>query len=167
VVVVAERHFSAALGLFVVAGVSDGLDGFLAKRYGWTSRIGGLLDPLADKFLLMSCFVTLGVIGLIPVWLVAAVVTRDLVILGGAFCYQFCIEPLRAAPTVVSKLNTLCQLSLVAALLLDRGLAPLPPAWIHGLGYVVLATTLISGVEYVWIWGWRAWNHRRGSGRFP
>ncbi len=93
-----EQQFSAALILFGVAGFSDALDGYLAKRFAWRSRLGGLLDPLADKALLMSSFLVLGVLGLIPVWLVMLVIFRDLVIVGGALYYHFSIEDLQARP---------------------------------------------------------------------
>ena len=156
-----------ALALFLVAGASDGLDGFLAKHYGWTSHIGGLLDPLADKFLLVSCYVSLGWVGVLPAWLVLVVVGRDLIILGGAILYHLRIEPLSAAPTVISKLNTLAQILLVLAALFEKGVTALPPGWLETLIYTVLATTLLSGFDYVWTWGWRAWNKRRGTGRFP
>ncbi|WJW76064.1 CDP-alcohol phosphatidyltransferase family protein [Thiohalobacter sp. IOR34] len=159
-----EGRFAAALLLFLVAGVSDGVDGFLAKHYGWTSRIGGLLDPLADKFLLVSCFVTLGWLGVIPLWLVIVVVLRDLIILAGALAYHFRVERLIAEPSIISKLNTLSQILLVLAVLYDRGIAALPESWLAVLVYSVLATTLLSGIDYVWTWGWRAWNKRHGTG---
>ena len=78
-----EQRFDIALILFAIAGVSDGLDGFLAKHYGWQSRLGGLLDPMADKILLVSSYVSLALLGLIPVWLMLLVILRDLVIVTG------------------------------------------------------------------------------------
>lgn len=156
-----------ALSLFVVAGVSDALDGFLAKHYGWTSRLGGLLDPIADKFLLVTCYLALTWQELIPLWLTALVIGRDLVILGGATLYHVVIERLEAAPSVISKLNTLSQLLLVVAVLFNYGAQALPAGWLDILIYSVLATTVLSGADYIWTWGWRAWNKKRGSGRFP
>ena len=79
-----RQEFGLALALFFVAGVSDGLDGFLAKHYGWSSRLGALLDPLADKALLVACYASLAWIGLLPVWLLVLVVARDVVIVAGA-----------------------------------------------------------------------------------
>jgi cardiolipin synthase len=151
-----ERQFTAALILFVVAGFSDGLDGFLAKRYGWQSRLGGLLDPLADKALLMSSFLVLGVLGLIPVWLVMLVIFRDLLIVGGALYYHFSVEDLQASPSLISKLNTLLQILLVLLVVTDAGPYPLPSSLLEGLVWATLATILASGVNYVWVWSMKA-----------
>jgi cardiolipin synthase len=159
--------FDIALLLFLGAGISDALDGFLAKHYGWSSRLGGLLDPIADKALLVSSYVVLAWAQLIPVWLVVTVILRDLVILAGAITYHFRIEALNATPSVISKLNTLSQILLVVAVIFSQGFRALPPEWLEFLVYMVLATTLLSGADYVWTWGWRAWNKKRGSGRFP
>jgi cardiolipin synthase len=162
VLLLLEREFGWALVVFALAGVSDGLDGFLAKHYGWQSRLGGMLDPLADKVLLVVCFLVLGTLGLIPLWLVAAVVLRDLLIVGGALVYNYRVEEVEAAPTLVSKLNTVLQILLVVAVITDAGPLPLPPAWISVLVWGCLATVLVSGAQYVWIWsrkaaekGWR------------
>jgi cardiolipin synthase (CMP-forming) len=157
-----RRQYTAALILFALAGLSDGLDGYLAKHFGWQSRLGGLLDPLADKVLLMTCFLVLGAIGLIPLWLVAAALCRDLVIMGGALYYHFMVEDVQPAPSVVSKLNTLLQLLLVILVIADAGPWPLPEDLIQGLEWVLLGTILASGLSYVYVWsrkaaaqGWR------------
>lgn len=162
VLLLLEREFGWALAVFALAGLSDGLDGFLAKHFGWQSRLGGMLDPLADKVLLVVCFLVLGTLGLIPLWLVAAVVLRDLLIVGGALVYNYRVEEVEAAPTLVSKLNTVLQILLVVAVITDAGPLPLPPAWISALVWGCLATVLVSGAQYVWIWsrkaaekGWR------------
>lgn len=166
VLLLLREQFGLALLLFLVAGASDGLDGFLAKRYGWTTRLGGLLDPLADKLLLISCYLALGGLDVIPVWLAAVVVARDLIILGGAAVYHLRIAALEAEPSVISKINTLAQILLVLiALGVQIGLVP--AAWLAYLVYTVLATTVLSGADYVWTWSWRAWNSKRGTGRFP
>lgn len=151
-----ERQFSAALILFAVAGFSDGLDGYLAKRFNWRSRLGGLLDPLADKALLMSSFLVLGVLGLIPVWLVMLVIFRDLLIVGGALYYHFSIEDLQAAPSLFSKLNTLLQILLVLLVVTNAGPYPLPPWLLSLLVWGTLATILVSGSNYVWVWSMKA-----------
>lgn len=157
-----EQQFGWALLVFAAAGVSDGVDGFLAKHYGWQSRLGGILDPLADKALLVACFLVLGSIGLIPVWLVMAVIFRDLVIVGGAVLYHYGVEELEAAPLLSSKLNTLVQLVLLVATIMHAGPVPLPEWVIDTLVFSCLATVLVSGVQYVWVWsrkaiarGWR------------
>ena len=151
-----EHHFGWALVLFAVAGVSDGVDGFLAKRYGWQSRLGGILDPLADKTLLVSCFLVLGSMGKLPIWLVMAVIFRDLVIVSGALLYHYRVADVDAAPTLVSKLNTLIQLVLVVLVIMDAGPIPLPAALIEALIWACLMTVVVSGVQYVWVWGRKA-----------
>lgn len=150
------REFSGALLLFAVAGVSDGLDGYLAKRFRWESRLGSILDPLADKALLVSAFVSLGWLGVLPIWLVAAVILRDLVIVVGALYYHFQVEPVVAAPSLISKLNTLVQILLVILVVCDAGPWPLPDLLIEGLIWGALATTVLSGLDYVVVWYRRA-----------
>ncbi len=157
-----EQEFTYALMLFAVAGFSDGLDGFLAKHYRWQSHLGGLLDPLADKALLMSSYLVLGGLGLIPVWLVILVIFRDLTIMGGALYYHFSVEEVDAKPSLISKLNTLLQIMLVLVVVTDAGPLPLPALPLQVLIWATGLTTLISGVFYVWVWtqkarskGWR------------
>jgi cardiolipin synthase len=154
------ERFSAALIVFGVAGVSDAVDGFLAKRYHWTSELGALIDPLADKLLLVCSFVTLGYLQLIPLWLVATVILRDLVIVGGALVYHYRVEQLAAAPSRVSKLNTFAQILVVLVVMFSRGIQPVPLQWLDMLFYMVLITTLWSGLDYVWTWGRKAWLKR-------
>jgi len=151
-----QHRYRVALILFALAGLSDGLDGFLAKQFGWQSRLGGLLDPLADKVLLISSFVALGVTGLIPLWLVAAALGRDLVIVGGALYYHFRVEEVQPAPSMVSKLNTLLQLLLVILATADAGPYPLPRHLIDGLQWLLLGTVLASGGHYVYVWSRKA-----------
>ena len=115
----------------------------------------------------MSSYVVLAWAGLVPVWLVVTVILRDLIILAGAITYHFRIEALNATPTVISKLNTVSQILLVVAVIFSEGFRALPSEWLEFLVYMVLATTLLSGADYVWTWGWKAWNKKRGSGRFP
>lgn len=146
-------EFAWALLLFALAGASDGLDGFLAKRFGWQSRLGAMLDPLADKTLLVCCFLVLGSLGLIPLWLVLAAVFRDLVIVTGAVLYNYQIEALEAAPLPLSKVNTALQILLLVAVITDVGLWPLPPVLLEILVWSCLATILTSGIQYVWVWG--------------
>ncbi len=158
-----EERYGPALALFVIAGVSDALDGFLAKYYGWTSELGGLLDPIADKLLLLGAILALGWLNELPGWLVALVIGRDLVIVGGALAYHLLVERLQAAPLMISKLNTLTQLVLVCAIIIHYGLIPLPEAVLDTLIYLTALTTIWSGAAYVWRWGWLAWSKSRRS----
>ena len=154
-----EREFTAALIMFLVAGVSDGLDGYLAKRYGWTSRLGTILDPVADKLLLMGSYLMLWWIDMLPLWLVVAIILRDVVIVCGAFAYHVLIGHYEMAPTLVSKVNTGAQIILVLAVLSDV-LLPIGSTVLTILVYVVLVTTIVSGIDYVWTWGVKAFHAR-------
>jgi len=158
-----EQRFDIALVLFAIAGISDGLDGYLAKRNQWQSRLGGLLDPLADKVLLVSSYLALAILGLIPVWLMGLVILRDLVIVTGALVYNFQVTELEAAPSMVSKLNTVAQIFLVLLVVLDNGLLSQPPLVLQLMVWLVAVTTLASGVNYIWVWSRRAADiNRRG-----
>lgn len=161
VLLLLQEQFGLGLLIFGVAGFSDGLDGYLAKRFNWTSRLGALMDPLADKLLLVSSFITLGWLERIPLWLVSVVILRDLVIVVGALLYNFRIERLEADPSMVSKLNTFTQIMLVLAVLLSQVVKGVPYLWMDVLLYCVLVTTLWSGFDYVWRWSRRAW--RKGA----
>lgn len=158
-----QHNFGVALVLFALAGVSDGLDGYLAKHYGWQSRLGGLLDPLADKILLVLSVLSLGWLELLPSWLVFVVILRDLVIITGAFVYNFQVAELDAAPTLLSKFNTVVQIVLVLAVVLDQGFVSIPSLLMQGLIFLTLATTILSGVNYVVVWSRRAVDHNKHS----
>lgn len=155
--------YGAALTLIAVAGVTDALDGFLARRYQWTSRLGSILDPLADKLLMAASFITLGLLGFLPVWLVAVVVLRDLVIIGGALAYYYTIDVFEMEPTPTSKANTVAQVCLLVGLIASLYGLPVSGLVIDSLVWVVAVTTLISGVQYVWSWSSRAIQRRRGG----
>jgi cardiolipin synthase (CMP-forming) len=141
-----------ALALIVVAGISDGLDGFLAKRFGWRTRLGGILDPAADKILLVAVYVTLVWTGLVPFWLMAVVLGRDLLIVSGTLAYQWLIGPVQPAPSRISKLNTAVQLLLCLAVLAAEAFGWPPRAAVVLLGAGVLVTSVISGLDYVLRW---------------
>lgn len=151
-------RYEAALLVLVVAGFSDGLDGFLAKRYDWRTRLGSLLDPAADKLLLIGAFVSLTLAGLVPLGLTLVVVGRDLVIVAGAVCYQWLIAPVEGEPAVISKLNTACQLAMVFFALTAAAYAWPPPVSLTVLGAAVVFTSIVSGLSYVLRWSARAWR---------
>lgn len=155
-----DHRYALALVLFFVAGVSDALDGFLAKHYGWTSRLGALLDPIADKALLVTCYGALTWTGLLPAWLLLLVVARDVVIVGGAVAYNFRIRRLEAEPTLISKLNTLLQILLVLLVIVQQVASPLPPLLLEGLIAAVTLSVIWSGLDYVVTWSRRAREQR-------
>jgi len=150
-------EYRAALVLFAAAAVSDGLDGYLAKRFNWTSELGKLLDPLADKLLLVTVFIECAWLGLAPWWLTAAVVARDVLIGLGALTYRLWFGPLRGRPTLLSKINTAAQLLYVLLLIL-RAAVHLPPREIlDAAALIALATTVLSAAHYVLTFTRRAW----------
>ncbi|MBL8300194.1 MAG: CDP-alcohol phosphatidyltransferase family protein [Rhodanobacteraceae bacterium] len=162
-----DGRFDAALIVALVAGFSDALDGFLAKRFSWQSRLGGLLDPVADKLLLVACFVGLAQVGALPWWLAALVIGRDVLIVSGAVAYHNLVGPLDAAPSALSKLTTVLQIMLVLATLLHLSRFAEWPAWLNlALLAAVMFATLASGIDYVVRWSIKAWRetHSQRSG---
>jgi cardiolipin synthase (CMP-forming) len=159
----AHAQYRVAVALFLVAGASDALDGFLAKRFGWRTQLGGLLDPAADKLLLSSVFLTLGFVRVVPPWLVAIVVARDLLIVAGALAYRVLIGRFSWRARPISKVNTAAQLAFVLAALLRAAFDVPSAAVLQLLGAAVVATTILSGADYVWSWGRRAWQQRQGQ----
>lgn len=154
-VALANHQLATTIALFAVAALSDAADGFLAKRYGWQSELGAVLDPLADKLLLVTVFVTLAYLKLVPLWLMAAAVLRDVVIVAGALLYRYCFGPLSVRPSIVSKFNTLCQAAFILAVV-GRAQFSQPPAWVVMLlGALVFVTVVVSGIDYVLIYGRR------------
>lgn len=144
--------YRTALLLITIAGLSDGLDGYLARHYGWTSRIGGLLDPLADKLLFVSVFASLTWTGLVPLWLFAVVIVRDVVIVSGAVAYEFLIGPVEPNPSRVGKLNTVIALLYLFFVMTDQIYSWPPPVTILIGGASVLVVSLVSGLDYVLTW---------------
>jgi cardiolipin synthase len=159
-----NHRLPATIVLFGVAALSDAADGFLAKRFVWQSELGAVLDPAADKLLLATVFITLAYLRLIPLWLMAVAVARDAVIVLGALLYRFCLGPLAMHPSVVSKFNTLCQAAFIMAVI-GREQFSFPPNWVVlVLGAMVFVTTVVSGIDYVLIYGERAWSRSRVRG---
>ena len=145
----AENSYEVTLILFGIAAVSDALDGYLAKTFNWTTELGKVLDPVADKLLLVSVFITLTWLGLIPLWLAAFAVARDVIIGVGAWVYREIFGPVDGHPTVPSKLNTLVQILFVIAVV-GRAAYPAVPEWLTvALGALVFVTTVVSGVDYI------------------
>lgn len=150
-----REEFTPALILFVISGISDGLDGFLAKRFNWQSRFGAIADPLADKLLLTVGFCTLAYIDVLPIWLAILVVVRDIVIVAGAYTYHRLFGPYDMRPSLLSKFNTLTQIVVLSLMLVHLSLYTFSATWIIGLIIWVSLTTVGSGVQYVWVWGMR------------
>lgn len=160
-------QYKAAFILAMAAGLSDLLDGFLARRFGWMTHWGGVLDPLADKFLLVSTTLTLAWLGHLPWWLVLLIVARDLMIVFYGYYYHFRIARLATAtPTEFSKWNTLCQIVLVVSIMLGLAWPQTSGPWTTWLIYLTALMTVASWVHYAVIWSRksRAEKARRGTG---
>ncbi|MHB1565482.1 MAG: CDP-alcohol phosphatidyltransferase family protein [Acidiferrobacter sp.] len=153
ILVLKGQDFLGALGVFLVAGVSDALDGFIAKRWGFVTRLGAILDPAADKILLVSAYVMMAWLHLIPFWLVLVVVFRDLLIVGGYLVYTSLYGPVQMRPSYVSKLNTFVQILLIIFLLAEKAFAWQVAYAETLLIFGVLTTTVASGGHYLWTWG--------------
>lgn len=153
-----DGRFALALALIVVAGLSDGLDGFLAKTFGWRTRLGSLLDPAADKLLLVSVFLSLTYLGLVPLAVTTIVIGRDVLIVLGALSYQLWIGTLSGEPLIVSKANTACQLAFVFFTAVHAAIQWPARIAVLLLGAAVVFTSLTSGLAYVLEWSKRAWR---------
>ncbi len=151
--------FRTALAIALIAGASDALDGWLAKRFDWQTRLGGLLDPVADKLLLNGSFVGLWLADACPAWLVALVIGRDVVIVCGAVAYNAFVGPVEGNPTLLSKATTVVQIALVLSLLVGLTWQPLPGSVLVAGVWLAAALTFASGIDYVVRWTLRA---RRG-----
>lgn len=142
-------YIFAAFWLFVAAGVSDAIDGFLAKRWNEVTEFGAYLDPIADKALLVSVYITLGVQGYLESWLVILVVFRDAMIVGAVVLFQTMVRTLEMDPLFISKVNTLAQI-LLAALVLGASGYQLEAGMFKELMIgIVAVTTLASGLSYL------------------
>jgi cardiolipin synthase len=144
-----QQRTGTVFFIFVSAGLSDAIDGWLARRRG-TSALGAVLDPVADKALLVTMYVTLAAVNLLPDWLAILVVFRDVVIVGGVLLLAVLGQPVQIRPLLVSKLNTALQIVLVALVLLLEGFGLTAPTLLLVLIWAVAASTLASGACYVW-----------------
>src|SRR5579864_3665370 len=149
---IASNQMEIAFAIFVVAGVSDAVDGFLAKRFNMASELGALLDPLADKALLVSIYVALGIWGAVPRWIVILIVSRDFMIVAAVIVSWLFDKPVPMKPLMVSKLNTAAQVALAALILasLGFGFQPVPYEMIL-MGFVTIFT-LVSVSLYLVEW---------------
>jgi len=148
-----DKQYENALGLIAIAGISDFLDGFLAKRNNWRSNLGAALDPAADKILLVSVFVTLYFMDLIPFWLMATVLMRDFMILFGLALYYYFIEKPNPNPSFISKLNTNLQIFFVLFVIAGQIFSSNFDLLIQFTGSLVFLTSILSGMDY-----WISWS---------
>jgi cardiolipin synthase (CMP-forming) len=149
---IASNAMLAAFALFLLAGVTDAVDGFLAKRFNMTTELGAYLDPLADKALIVSIYVTLGIDGIIPLWLVILVVSRDIMIVSAVVLSWLIGSPIKVKPLLVSKLNTVAQIAFACVVLGSLGFDIRAQLFIWALMGLVAVLTLLSVAAYVAEW---------------
>jgi cardiolipin synthase len=162
-ILVSNRHYGAGLVLFVAAGITDAIDGVLARLMNAKSDLGASLDPLADKMLLVSSFVVLTWLGVIPSWLMILVLSRDAVILAGYLVIYFVSTPIEVSPTSVGKLNTFLEMLTVGFALVTLARPDMPMANVNLAAWYITAVTIaVSGVHYVY--RGLLWYQRQGTG---
>jgi len=159
-----QGAYTYAFYIFLLAGFTDGLDGWLARSFKWQSFFGSFLDPLADKMLIVSSFISLACLGRLPWWLFVLVLLRDLTISLGVLAWFWLIRRrLDFDPTFISKINTLLQLILVTLCLFELAFFSLPN-WVSiALITLTALTSSISYIDYVWTWSQRAWANPQPS----
>ena len=142
-----SQFYNAFLLLFLM-GLSDAVDGYLAKSFSWKTALGAYLDPAADKAMLISAYVTLGALNLLPHWLVFVVILRDVALLAGALAYNFATRRLEIQPTLISKFNTCMQIVLAFSVIYSQ-FGTLPGVVIPILIGLTVFTTVASGLDYL------------------
>lgn len=148
-----EQQYLIAFILFAVSGFSDGLDGFIARRYNWVSAFGRLIDPLADKIMMMVTTLTLGLLDHFPFMLMLLIIVKDLAVLGGVFSYTTLAGFPQIKPTWLGKVTTALQILLLVSVLLELSYPGLLPVeFFTILFWVVALMTGIDGASYLWIW---------------
>ncbi len=157
-----RQEYGWALAIGFLAGITDALDGFTARRLGYLSQLGAALDPIADKLLILVAFLGFASTALIDWWLAVLVIGRDIVIVLGALCYRALIGPFEFSATLLSKCNMVIQIAF-CVLLLAAQLTPLPALLINATMGLVVVIAVISGLDYILIWSRKAW-HNKGAG---
>ena len=145
-------EYGYALAVFTIAGLSDGLDGYLARKYQLQSELGGFLDPVADKVLMVSAYISLSLLGLLPIWVVLLVVARDFLIIGFFMMLISLGDEMHPAPSIYSKINTAFQVLLVVMVLVDQTFSLGFTRITELLIYSVAVTTVVSAANYYWVW---------------
>ena len=147
-----SSEWQTAFVLVLIAGVSDGLDGYLARTFSWESELGAVLDPVADKILLIGIFVVLGLKGLVPEWLVAMIVFRDLIIVLGFIIYKLMTNEYKQGTLFISKVNTALMIIFVLCHMVNLAVYPVPSYLLTTLMTMIVITTIVSGALYVILW---------------
>ncbi len=152
-----HHEYVNAFYILILAGFTDGLDGWLARCFHWQSAFGSFVDPMADKLLIASSFISLAIIGSIPWWLVMLVFLRDITISIGVLAWYWLIQRKPDfKPTCLSKINTVLQLALVTCTLFELAFFKIAPHLLESLTVLTAVTTIGSYINYAWTWGKKA-----------
>jgi cardiolipin synthase len=152
IVMIADQSWMSALIAFLLAGVSDGIDGFLARTYHLQSELGAYLDALADKALLISIYVALAVVGVVPASIAIIVVSRDIMIMGAVVVSWVMHRPVEIKPLLISKLNTTAQIAFAGLVLAAKAFGWSLGMWFGFAVVIVAALTVVSGAAYLAQW---------------
>jgi len=159
IVLLYHQTYVQAFYIFILAGFTDGLDGWLARHFHWQSFFGAFIDPLADKLLITASFISLALIGMLPWWLVIIVFLRDATISFGVIAWYWLIQrKLIFKPTPLSKINTFMQLTLLTLCLFELAFFKFAPYLIETLILLTTLTTMTTYIDYVWTWGKKAFT---------
>lgn len=153
VYLLARSAYAYALAVFLLASLSDGIDGWIARHYDLRTPFGALIDPVADKLIILACLLMLTWLAWIPPWLTATMLARDLVIVSGAFAYRRLTGDVKITPTWLGKAHIALEFGLLCLVLANAAAFIAIAEWLPGLFMLVFATAVLSGVQYVWIWG--------------
>lgn len=159
----AVEAYRIALPIFLIAALSDFVDGYIARKFKITSALGAALDPVADKLLMLVTTVLLAWDELVPIWLAIAIVARDIIIVVGALAYRLLIGPLQIAPTWLSKVNTFIELLVLLLVMAGAAGWIAGGAWMAALFLIVFVSVVASGAQYVWLWGRKAYARSGAS----
>lgn len=158
IIAIFHDNYQLACYLFIVAGISDALDGFIARQFNCVSRFGSIADPVADKILLTSCFIVLAINGAIACWLPILIILRDLWVIAGAVSYHYLISHYKMAPSLYSKISTFLQILLLFLTLVNRGITALNPSVLQIIAGLTAIACVLSAIHYTSVWGNKAWK---------
>jgi len=152
VYLLAQSAYDLAFLIFLGAGVSDAVDGFIARRFNLYTPLGAIIDPVADKLVILSSLLMLTWLGLLPLWLTLVILARDIVIAGGALAYRSLTGHVEITPTLFGKAHTFLLYGMIAVILGNGAAIVDASSWLSILFGLTFLTAVVSGTQYVWIW---------------
>lgn len=159
----AQSAYAYALAVFLLASVSDGIDGWIARHYDLRTRFGAMMDPVADKLIILACLLMLTWLGWIPLWLTLSLLARDMVIVFGAIAYRRVVGHVEITPTMLGKTHIFMEFGMLCVVLAHAAAIIAVANWLPFLFVLVCATAVLSGGQYIWIWGRKAADSQAGK----